>query len=84
MGIEALQYHKAATEDGTTNPMFKCGGEVMENLLTHLFNFMAKRECVHPEWQKSTVVNLYKEGDRSQCGNYRGIALISCLGKLYL
>ena len=84
VGIEALQYHKAATEDGTTNPMFKCGGEVMENLLTRLFNFMAKRECVHPEWQKSTVVNLYKEGDRSQCGNYRGIALISCLGKLYL
>eukprot|EP00808_Paulinella_micropora_P018271 g45059.t1 len=31
-----------------------------------------------------TLVNLYKDGDPADLGNYRGIALMSCLGKLYL
>ena len=30
------------------------------------------------------IVNLFKEGDRADPDNYRGISLISCLGKLYL
>ena len=30
------------------------------------------------------MVNLYKDGEHTDPGNYRGISLISCLGKLYL
>ena len=30
------------------------------------------------------IVNLFKDGSRADPGNYRGIAIISCLGKLYL
>ena len=33
---------------------------------------------------ESSIVNLYKDGRKTDPGNYRGIALISCLGKLYL
>ena len=83
-GVEALSYHKASTGDGTTNPMFKCGGETMIALLCTLFNFLRAKELMYPGWQESSVVNLFKEGDRADPGNYRGIALISCLGKLYL
>jgi exonuclease III len=83
-GVEALGYHKASTGDGTTNPMFKCGGDKMLALLCELFNYLRAKELMYIGWQESSVVNLFKEGDRADPGNYRGIALISCLGKLYL
>jgi exonuclease III len=83
-GLERLHYHKAGTDDGTTNPMYKCGGDKMVLELRKLFNFLRQKETIYKGWQRSAVVNLFKEGDRADPGNYRGIALISCLGKLYL
>jgi len=82
--VKKLAYHKAGTADGTVNTMFKCGGEEMAKHLLRLFNWLRERESIPAEWQRSVVVNLFKEGDRADPGNYRGIALISCLGKLYL
>ena len=82
--VDNLDYHKAGTADGTVNTMFKCGGEVMAKRLLYLFNWLRQRESIPADWQRSVIVNLFKEGDRADPGNYRGIALISCLGKLYL
>jgi len=83
-GVDKLEYHKAGTADGTVNTMFKCGGAEMAKHLLHLFNWPREKESLPAEWQRSMVVNLFKEGDKADPGNYRGIALISCLGKLYL
>ena len=83
-GINRLAYYKAQAEDGTLNPMYKCGGAEMVRHLKVLFNHLLEREIVPASWQEATVVNLFKEGDPADPGNYRGIALISCLGKLYL
>ena len=52
--------------------------------LVKLFNFLKLKEMTPADWNRSVVVNLYKDGDRTDPNNYRGIALISCLGKLYL
>ena len=82
--VDKLDYHKAGTADRTVNTMFKCGGDVMARQLQRLFNWLRDRESLPPEWQRSTIVNLFKEGDKTDPGNYKGIALISCLGKLYL
>ena len=35
------------------------------------------------EWRKSFVVPLYKSGDSEVAGNYRGIALGSCVAKVF-
>ena len=42
--VDALNYHKAAADDGTKNPMYKCGGEFMVELLGKLFNFLKMKE----------------------------------------
>ena len=81
---ESLNYYKAGAADGTKNPMFKCGGHTMNAKLHILFNHLRKEEVLPVGWGSSEVVNLYKEGDKTDPGNYRGIALISCLGKIYL
>lgn len=82
--LQKLQYHKAGTDDRTTSEMFLFGGEEMKGILLGLFNHLRETESIPADWQSSTIVNLYKEGDRADPGNYRGIALISCIGKLYL
>jgi hypothetical protein len=82
--LSALDYYKAGAADGTKNPMFKCGGKTMEVMLFRLFNYLRERETFSEDWGRSEVVNLFKEGDKSDPGNYRGISLISCLGKIYL
>jgi hypothetical protein len=78
-----LDYHKASTEDGTRNPMYKCGGQTMREQLVKLVNYLKEREQTPANWSRATAVQLYKKGDPADPDNYRGISLISCLGKIY-
>ena len=36
------------------------------------------------DWQFGMIVPIHKDGARSDPNNYRGITLMSCLGKLFL
>jgi hypothetical protein len=82
--LKKLQYHKSSTEDNTTGELLFFGGEAQRVELLRLFNWLRVAEEIPTDWQSSTIVNLFKEGDRADPCNYRGIALISCIGKLYL
>ena len=46
--------------------------------------FIWKTCDIPPEWRRSIIVPLYKgKGDRRDCGNYRGISLLSVPGKIF-
>ena len=34
-------------------------------------------------WRDSLIVNIFKKGDREDPGNYRGITLLSVVGKVF-
>ena len=34
-------------------------------------------------WKDASIVTIYKKGDRTNCGNYRGISLLSIAGKIF-
>ena len=82
--IQKLQNGKACGEDQLRNEMFKLGGGIMVTLLLQLFKYINDQGAVADDWRKATVVNLFKDGDPLDPSNYRGISLISCLGKLFL
>ena len=46
---------------------------------------MAFESGVVPEdWRSAVIVPLYKgKGQRTECSNYRGISLLSMVGKIY-
>ena len=35
------------------------------------------------EWREAIIIPIYKKGSRTDCGNYRGISLLSVVGKIY-
>ena len=39
---------------------------------------------VIPEWVIGLIVPIYKKGNKSEPENYRGVTLMSCLGKFFL
>ena len=82
--MKKIKHHKAPGMDGLSNELLKYGGQPLVEALLKLFNELRETEVFPRDWGKAACVQLYKSGERTDPGNYRGIALIRCLGKLYL
>ena len=48
-----------------------------------LFNKILDLEYFPSVWAIGNVVPVFKKGDKNNANNYRGITIISCLGKLF-
>ena len=54
-------------------------------LVSRLFNdILAERQEFSKQWLHSLVTALHKKGPKEDPDNYRGISLMSCLGKFFL
>ena len=53
-------------------------------ILLKLFDEILQSGDITPEWLTGMIVPIYKSGPKLDTSNYRGITLISCLGKLFL
>jgi hypothetical protein len=58
-------------EDGSLPP------SPMTDSLTALTNWSFQHGSIPPSWEESVVLSLPKDGDLADCGNYRGISLMS-------
>ena len=65
--------------------MLRSGKEVTDRLLEPLFNMCFHFEQIHDEfWREGIVVSIFKNnGSKKDPGNYRGITLLSAIGKMY-
>ena len=55
----------------------------MVDVLEQLFSFIWQEEIVPRQWRDGLIVNIFKKGDREDPGNYRGITLLSVVGKVF-
>ncbi|KAG6929376.1 hypothetical protein G0U57_005702, partial [Chelydra serpentina] len=82
--IESLSTGKAPGKDGIPPEVIKCGINV---LLEHLHDLLCQcwdEGAVPQDMRDANIVTLYKnKGDRSDCNNYRGISLLSVVGKVF-
>ena len=75
---------KAPGVDGCRPEFLKKGGVSVIEWLVRLFNICMVAGVVPVEWCSACIVPLYKgKGDRHECGNSRGISLLSVVGKVY-
>ena len=61
----------------------KFGGKKMTYALWVLCNFVWLSEKCPREWGKGVIALLYKDGDKRDPLNYRGITLLSVVGKAF-
>ena len=81
--IKKLKNHKACGLDNILNEYFKNCPPIMFNVLEVLFNTVLNSGIIPTDWTLGVIIPLHKKGTISDPNNYRGITLLSCLGKLF-
>ena len=79
-----LKNNKSSGIDNIINEFLKYSPESYKKLLVKLFNVILKTGIIPNEWSISFISPIYKnKGEKNDPNNYRGISIISCLGKLF-
>jgi hypothetical protein len=83
--ISFLKVRKSAGTDGICNEMVKASASNMPmiKLLCRLFNHIFIAGVYPDQWRQNILVPLHKKGAKNNPENYRGIALGSCLSKVF-
>ncbi len=80
--IRKLNRQKAEAGDHLLNEYFLEAGDIIAAHLTDIFNLVFNSGHFPDAWTEGFIVPLYKnKGDKNDTNNYRGITLVSCLGK---
>ena len=74
---------KALGGDRIPAEVWKHGGDNLSNRLHQLITKAWEEGSVPQAWKDASIVTIYKKGNRTYCGNYRGISLLSIAGKIF-
>ena len=81
-GIASMKANKAAGVDGISPGVLKLLPAQWIIFFTFLFNLVF--QGFYPiQWAVAKVFNIFKKGDKCDPGNYRGIAIMVAIAKLY-
>ncbi|XP_076030428.1 uncharacterized protein LOC143018729 [Oratosquilla oratoria] len=81
--IKAIKNNKEAGPDGIPTEIYKSSGDAIQHQLHQLLTKIWINEDVPSDFRDANIITIYKrKGDRSECGNYRGISLLANAGKL--
>ena len=75
--IAGLKDGKAPGVDGIPADVWKHGGDDLYSRLHQLITNAWEVGYVPQAWKDASIVTIYQKGDRTDCGNYRGISLLS-------
>ena len=81
--MKQMKNGKAPRDDGIPFELLGAGGECIVQQLLKMLNIAYRSESVPLDWQRGVICPLFKKGVKTSCDNYRGIALLSPVGKLY-
>jgi len=82
--LKKMKNAKATGPDGIPAEVWKSLGDEGVYLLWDLFRKVYDQEKMPDAWRESVIIPIYKEkGDIQDCGNYRGIKLMSHTMKIW-
>jgi len=81
--IGRLKKGKASGPDLVRNEMLKAGVTTILPMLHRLFNRILNSGIYPKDWRCNILLPLHKKGSPQVTDNYRGIAIGSCLAKLF-
>ena len=81
--IKETKGNRAPGEDKITSDMLRADPSLSAKCLVELYNKVWTEEKVPEPWKKGIIIKLPKKGDLKECGNWRGINLLSVPGKIF-
>ena len=83
VAIKQLKLKKSPGHDKILNEMIVKGKSVLSKPIKKLFNYILNSKHFPDSWRTNIIKPIFKSGDKTNPNNYRGIALSSCLSKLF-
>jgi len=84
VAVKNMKRGKAVGIDRYMNEIFMYGGEKITEATWKLCRVVFRRECYPSSWSKGLIFPIFKgTGDKYNPMNYRGITLLSVLGKIF-
>ena len=81
--ILSLKDNKAAGPDNIPAEVIKYGGCALHRRLHYFIFDCWSAKCLPQQWKNANIILVHKQnGDRAECGNSRGISLLSVAGKV--
>ena len=80
--ISNMKNGKAAGIDKIVPELIKALDVSTLEIIVHILNSILDSGIFPEEWTVGVIVILYKDGEKSDLNNYRGITLLSMLGKI--
>ena len=82
--LHRMKRRKAMDDNGICAEFLKDAPECFLQLVLQLFNDVLFSSCAPPDvWRRTRLTVIYKKGDAESVSNYRPIAIISVLYKLF-
>ena len=82
--ISTMKKNKTCAEDGLVAEMLQTGNEGLLNAISMVFtDLLAHKSPIPTSWRNSKLIVLFKKGDVKLPSNYRPIAILPVLCKLY-
>ena len=81
--INCLKNRKSPGSDNIPPEVIKEGGYLLKRRLFQFITKIWEEEVIPQDLKDAVIVTIYKKkGDRADCGNSRGISLLSIVGKV--
>ena len=82
-GLKQLKNGSSAGPGLLLNEFLKFGTNGLISYLQNLYNKMFEIGYFPESWPEGYIIPIYKKGDKEEPSNYRGITLLSTVGKLF-
>lgn len=82
-GVSQLRNGASAGPDLFLNEFLKRGTESLLAYIHTLFNKIFDLGYFPEKWAEGHIIPIFKKGDKNEVSNYRGITLLSTIGKLF-
>ena len=81
--IEELQSGRAPGKDRIMSDTLKFGGPTLHVVLADQFTIVLYSGCIPDSWKQAILALIYKKGDKRNLANWRPIALLSQIYKIF-